>query len=84
MGGLISLTEIIDVRFNDVTSGNSGPVQVQHRGDWYPICTGNDYTRKALVICRQLGYTGGWAKDFEATYPYGIQFDKCIGMLVKC
>ena len=77
----ISITGITDVRFINETSGNPGPVQVQYNSEWYTLCTGTDYTREALVICRQLGYLGGWAKYFEATDPNGFNLE-CTGMLL--
>ena len=41
--------------------GSSGPIKVRHNGKVLPICQlGYDYGREAVVICRQLGYVGGW------------------------
>ena len=81
---LIFVSEITGVRFVNATSGNPGPVQVEYDGEWRLICTSRDYGREALVMCRQLGYIGGWQRSFAAEYPVGIGFDRCDGMFLQC
>ena len=81
----IFVLEITGVKFIN-TSGNPGPVQVEYEGEWHLICTSRDwdYTREALVMCRQLGYIGGWQRSFAAGNPLGIGFDGCDGMFLQC
>ena len=77
----ISVTDITDVQFINISPGNPGPVQVQYFGEWYHLCADTDYTREALVICRQMGYLGGWAEYFESNNSYGFNL-LCDGMFL--
>ena len=78
----IFVSAITGVKLVNATSSNPGLVQMEYKGEWYLICASHDYAREALVMCRQLGYRGGWQQDLTAKSPVVIGFDHCNGMLL--
>ncbi|XP_072017639.1 uncharacterized protein [Amphiura filiformis] len=56
-----------DVRFSTPIGqkDSRGPIEVLRQDKWSSICRNNeDYGREAVVICRQMGYVGGWPQHY--------------------
>ncbi|XP_072017655.1 egg peptide speract receptor-like [Amphiura filiformis] len=67
---------ISNVEFESTAKDNSGKVVVHYNDTWYQLChTDGDYSVEAYVICRQLGYLGGWFKPYEDDNAFGIEIE---------
>ena len=60
----LSSDEAVSARLVATASGDqksTGRIEVLYKGQWGTICSDNWDDVDAKVVCRQLGYSGGWA-----------------------
>ena len=73
-----------DIRLEGSYDRNIGRVEVYHNGEWGTVCDDDWDLNDAIVVCRQLGYTGAVSAHGSATYGKGsgpIHYDnvQCTG-----
>ncbi|PVD37784.1 hypothetical protein C0Q70_00385 [Pomacea canaliculata] len=72
------------------STGSYGRVKVQHMGYWGLVCPSGFDHNDANVICREVGYTGGWAvvdKSYDSSSLRWLSNIDCDGSeshLIRC
>jgi len=61
-----------DVQLVNGTGPHEGRLQIYHDGVWGTVCDDDFTNAGANVVCRQLGYSGGYGSSYE---PYGQGVD---------
>ncbi|XP_025076892.1 scavenger receptor cysteine-rich type 1 protein M160-like [Pomacea canaliculata] len=70
------------VQIDTVSRGSYGRVKVQHMGYWGFVCPSGFDHNDANVICREVGYTGGWAvvdKSYDSSSLRWLSNIDCDG-----
>ncbi|XP_037795744.1 neurotrypsin-like [Penaeus monodon] len=63
----------------------AGVVQVKRQGAWLPLCDTFFRVNESKVLCRNLGYTGGWTLPLFGSYlgedpsPVSVSASQCTG-----
>eukprot|EP00521_Asterionellopsis_glacialis_P013350 CAMPEP_0195305918 /NCGR_PEP_ID=MMETSP0707-20130614/36937_1 /TAXON_ID=33640 /ORGANISM="Asterionellopsis glacialis, Strain CCMP134" /LENGTH=531 /DNA_ID=CAMNT_0040370127 /DNA_START=69 /DNA_END=1661 /DNA_ORIENTATION=- len=82
--GVVCLDEAFedgDVQLVDGRGANEGRLQIYHDGTWGTVCDDDFSNAAANVVCRQLGYQGGYGSSDK---PYGGGVDPIWLDNVEC
>lgn len=80
---VLNIDDTVPIRLVDGSTDHEGRVEVFYDGEWGTVCDDDFDNSDAIVVCRQLGFSGGVAK-YAAYFRQGIghiwlDYMKCLG-----